>query len=340
MLIDNWNSFGIKNERACPVAYRFFGTFRRLAQRFQFTDESTVMAARLASEYPDTIIHNYQFALPPYPTTYIEYNSRAWADAFGLNNYDCEQTDMDTKVGHLIHDMAVATAIDLGDVLKDLKIKTGVCPWMYTLDSNKGYLNNMKQVCWDTEGTKKLRDPKLCHAAMLLGTSLNHARASITDEILEDLNTRVRLYVEHTVKSVDCTDLIKTFIGEMRTLWALLLFLNQPSHIIFDEIPASARMIGHKRIATPRFRLVRVKPKTTVHHIQKALTARGKPGHHQVREFWRNFDKNEQCNHSWPLMPDDEGVFQCNSCSQWRVRVTSHWRGDEKRPVIRRGYQV
>lgn len=339
MMLDLWHSAAVHNERASPNCCRFIGNYRRVAERFLYTDETTAMAAKLVSERPDMLVRNYQFALPPYPTCYVEYNSRAWVEAFGADKYASGEAEgSDFNVGHFMHDGAVATVVDTQNTeernIPDLKV--GVCPWLYTTDGRDYHTRGMRKV--RIEGDFK--DQLDAHVRLLLGTTGRHPRSGITQEIKEDLDRRVQLYVERTVKDRHFADMLSSFIGEVRTLWTLLLFLNQPSHVHFDDIPASRRMVGNRSIAIPRARLVRIKPKTTVHHICRTMRERMKPGRHKVRDTWRNFEKDQRCIHDWPLEPDEHGIFQCRRCEQWRVRVRAHERGDPTRPVIRRGYQV
>lgn len=342
MLIDQWPSFGVLNERASPVAYKFLGTYRRAAQRFQFTDEVTAMAARLASDRPDLLMHNYQFAIPPFRTTYIEYNAHVWVEAFGRDKYGPQVEGADYAVGHLIHDGAMATIVDFEGLPPDRmynKATAGVCPWMYTFDDKRTYVRGLHGARFHVEATDSYNE-EMALAAIILGSTLHHPKAKVSDEIITDIHNRVRLYFEGSIKPGSAVDLVRTFMGELRTLWQLLLFLNQPTHIQFDDVVASRRFIGSKPVAFPAYRLVRIKPKTTVHHISRAFSDRMKPGLHAVREFWRNFDRNEHCEHDWPLLPNEWGQFHCQRCPQWRVRVKQHERGDPTRPVMRKGYQV
>lgn len=348
MLIDRWLEFGARSARVCPAAVEFFSTYRQLPQRFEFSDEAVAMAAGLARDYPDLLLRNYQFATPPYRTTYVEYNTRVWAEAYGRDKYAHVQGPMDDRAGHLIHDgiaATVASATAGGDV------DIGPCPWMYAVGDEAQRLfapiarkQSMVRLRFtDNVGVEwGAEKADLCTATVALGSHLIHnPKAHLTAEVVSDIHERVAIWFERSVhKQGVQLELIKNFAGELRTLWLLLLLIHQPQHIHFDDIAASRRMVGNKPVATPSYRLVRIKPKTTVHHISRAMQDRMKPGLHQVREFWRNFDKNDNCEHAWPLLPDEWGQFHCQRCSQWRVRVKQHERGDPTRPVIRKGYKV
>lgn len=58
------------------------------------------------------------------------------------------------------------------------------------------------------------------------------------------------------------------------------------------------------------------------------------------RRAAQRFQKDDNCEHDWPLLPNEDGEFHCKRCTQWRVRVKQHERGDRERTVIRKGYQV
>jgi hypothetical protein len=341
MLIDNWAKVAAVSHRVSSCSTELFGAYRLSAQRFQFTDESVQMAAGLCRDYPNLLISNYQFAVPPYETTYIEYDVQAWVNAFGPEKYQKDGNE-DDVVGHLIHKGIVCTAV--AGVERDV---AGIAPWLYTINPELDFTklaarHKLRLIRWATDG-KQHEDAELASATVVLGSLLHDERAGVTDEIVKDIHERVHLYMESSVGNrgwKDVIELIKNFRGELRTLWQLLLFINQPKHLIFDDIPASRRMVGNRSVAFPRYRLVRVKPKTTVHHISRTFVDRMKPGLHDVRAFWRNFEKDESCEHDWPLLPDEEGRFKCARCSQWRVRVKEFKRGDPSRPVVRKGYQV
>ena len=334
MLIDYHSRYAAVANRLCPSITKTLGTYRYTAQRFRFSDEVVRSVAQLTKDYPHLLMRNYQFAVPPYPTTYIEYNVRVWAEEMGKSYYKVQDETSDQWVSYLIHDSISYT-------LSAVKYENPF-PSPFAFGLTHGVVGprplGILRIEGDYGGHAETAMASLC-----LGATFFADGNGVTDEIVADISNRISVWIDlglRTVSQANISKLISQSRGEVRNIWALLLWINQPQHMIFDDVPAQRFMIGNKSIASPRHRLVRLRPKVTVHQMNRVMQLRMKPGLHDVRQFWRNFDKSDNCDHDWPMLPDEFGQFHCQRCSQWRVRVKEHKRGDPSRPVIRRGYEL
>jgi hypothetical protein len=304
---------------------RHTASHRYDCKRFKFTDETSSAMGKMFGEMPEVLLRNYQFALPPYPNIYTEFDLNLFLEALKAPRTS-DHTNDPTKLSGYLNVNGMVTV----------------------LSGNEGHppMPSFHCYCIDAPPHPPTPRPPKCNkllfkedyglAIVALGSTF-HSPA-LTQEMIVDLNSRLSIWMENWVKAPH-VKVLQEFVGDIRNFWALMLWLNQPSHLVYDIVPKRRELTKKGPVVYQEHTLVRLRPGQIYHHLAKNYFKRASPGGHDVREFFRNFNKTD-CVHDWPLYPDEEGKWQCQKCPQYKVRVAPHRRGDESRPVKRRGYQV
>lgn len=328
MLLDEWNP---KNDAAVlPNSSRAFNGMRYKARRFKFTDEVVAALARLIRDFPNALLENYQFALPPYECCYLEYNLKLFLKELGAKTTgdlpEYAGTVGDETLGVLINHGQVNCIVQ-GDK-GGPPLVTAMCYTMQDHHPPRGFI----PVKISRDGAPASDDVVRDHLlGQLLGSTLINPRASLTPERADDLTWRFRIWIDSVVtnhRPKVAISMVHGAMGEMRNMLALLLWLAQPKVAHVVDVPASRGWFGGKPIAYAAHHIVKLRKEVTQRSIVKAFAPRRAPRRHEVEGFWRNYEKTPGCIHDWPILPDEEGHWHCQKCPQWRTRVRQHERGD------------
>lgn len=326
MLLDIWKPHAI--DRMLPAICRTFEGAKYKARRFKFTDEVTTALAHLLRDFPNALLDNYQFALPPYDCCYLEFNLRLFLKELGARTSEDIGLDItDQTIGYLINDHQITSLVQGVDPAQPPII--GAVSYSYVEHRPLPGLIPLKidGLVVREPGSDAVED---FHLGFLLGTTLVNPRSTMTPERAHDLVLRIRPHFDASFKPSGKTAhaLIYGAMGEARNFMALLLWLNQPtvSHIV--DVPAGRGWYKSKPVAYAAHHVVRLRKETTTRSLLRAFAPRRAPRRHEVEAFWRNYDKTPGCEHAWPILPDEHGHWRCGKCPQWRTRVRSHERGD------------
>jgi hypothetical protein len=337
MLLDIWDPRKLNDHIAMPAASRTVAAQRHRARRFKFTDEVTAALARLLRDFPNALLDNYQFALPPYDTCYLEFDLALFLKEMGLPTTsdlaEYQGSIADETIGYLIHDYQVNTLIQGEN--KGAPIVGAIT---YTYVEHRPVPGCFPLKFDGTPETEHGQDDHML--AFLLGSTLTNPRSTLTSERANDLILRVRPHFERTVKKPKMAlSLVQGSVGEARNLMALLLWLNQPKVLHVADAPATRGWFQGKPRAYAAHHIVRLRPEVTYRSIVKAFAPRRAPRRHEVEAFWRNFEKTA-CVHDWPILPDENGHWHCKKCPQWRTRVKQHERGDAGVGFVSKEYRA
>lgn len=299
------------------------------AERIIFGDEASYALGRWVRDCEDLFLSNIQFAAPPFPKTYLELTLWQFHRGLGRPVSGPEET-ADDRFGFLIVGKHVRTVVNSN--MGRRHPHNGFFEyWMNTPESNRlmdGPLG--REIAW--------------RGGLLMGSSyhalddrnlfvhiLNGTR--IRPMLYDDPN--FRKYLEERVMvgnrvGTRLQSFIKDCAGEMRTLWAALLILNQHRQRI------GSRNVPRETLITPRGRkiylahtLITIPMFPTPAETRKAFypAMRTSPVGHRVIAHWRDYHKRAGCDHVWPLFPDEDGRYHCPKCPGYRVRIQSFHRG-------------
>lgn len=341
MLLDRWDAK--RHLETVPAVAKAIARAKPRAMRFEFSNEVMSQIAGLIKDYPNILIDNYQFALPKYETMYVEYNIDHFLKEMGVRTsaYAVEDMmksigvipDKDINVGYLIDQNRVYCLVE--GVNTNYERVEGVLsgPLVYTI----GHDHTPPLGCEPLRF--KVKDD--VWLSWLMGSTMNNDKAKWTDERAADLMARHRVWCDKSrvESSAELWQLMAGSAGEIRNLLAMLLWLNQPSGVVMERVNGRRGWEGKRQIAFAAHNIVRPRPHQTLKSIAASFRERAGPRRHQVGEFWRNFEKTN-CDHDWPIFPDEKGHWHCQKCPQWRVRVKEHLRGDASVGFVTKEYKV
>ena len=331
MLLDTWKPTTAM-QRYFPACVRSFEGMRYKARRFKFTDEVTAALARLIRDFPNALLDNYQFALPPYPCCYLEFNLRLFLKEHGGRtsaDYYGEES-LDSTIGYLINNHQVTTLIQGSNP----KLAPIVGAFAYTYVEHRPLpgFTPLKFLSGDQPLEGDFATTEDFMLGFLLGTTMVNPRGTLTPERQHDLMLRIRPHFDlHAAKTSSVKHkwgFVHGAMGEARNFMSLLLWLNQPnvSHVV--DMPATRGWFNGKPQAYAAHHIVKLRKETTTRTMLRAFAPRRAPRRHEVESFWRNYEKTPGCEHAWPILPDEHGHWHCSKCPQWRTRVRQHERGD------------
>jgi hypothetical protein len=314
----------------------------RHAERFVFSDSASKLIGQFALECGDLVLHHRQFAIPPFDTMYLEFN-KGFFDQFPVLGF---KPGSDVAVGYLLSGQRIYV-MARGKGLNDTE-SSSLLPHYYK---------------WTLPGEKVVPDPKtrgivvaLDHEWSKLALAYGSSQMKIVDEderqmLLDQCQAHMFTdYVSHiavgggtTQKSREnIANMLMNSAGDVRNVWAALLWLNRPAHTIISNQPAGRRFFRGKNVAYKSHHTVEI----DLHKhrsIRRAFVLSGErlsPRRHKVRGFFAHKHGNAGCSHDWPLMPDDDLHWTCKRCGRMRWWVKDHKRGDLTRGEIDHDYSV
>jgi len=353
MLLD---TFDPRSQKQFPTTVKNIVSARHRAMRYFISDEVVVKVAGLVKDYPNFLVHNYQFALPPYPCTYIEFNVDLFLKELGApTSADLAEhaTSRDQNLGYLIDGSRISVlANGISGSEMTYKHEVGASMINYTMGDvhNPGskmiYFNDMTDQLPDRLKTF-IKSRREIEVAFFFGSTFTNERARWTPEIVHDLTSRFHVWIDGTVakntkNGEEVADILREgSVGDVRNMLAMLLWINQPKLVEFERVGAHRGWYNHRNIAYAAHHVVKLRHGLTTRKIMRALQGdRRTPRRHEVAAFWRNFNKHPGCIHEWPIYPDENGHWTCPRCGQWRTRVQDHMRGDASLGFVTKQYKV
>ena len=300
---------------------KFFHSAVPRARRFVFDDQASMYLGDFVRECEDLILINRQFAIPPTDPCYIQINIEAMQVALDRPYLRYEEGS-DIDLGYLCVGKKVFTIA--GDriqkpVVSPLAIEVGVPASREMLFAQRRSVEEWNRL------------------AFFLGTSIH----SIPNEdIRQDILTNNNI-VNYVPAGVDLPPLVESSLGELRTLWAALLLINQKKGVTLQDVPAKSIISGGKRMVYARHTVIKFDLTGGNKNMRKfALEGRDTPRRHQVRGHFAHRNVTEGCEHLWPQLPDDQGHWICGRCHGTRWWRKDHYRGDASKGFITHEYDI
>lgn len=340
-----------------PRYERLVGAAAR-AERFLFSPAASGLIGRFCVDCGDLIMQHRQFAIPPYDEMYFEFQ-KPFFDALPRTMTDPESGRVvaapvsDTRIGYLLSGRRVYVfpfGIDSKSKQNGGDEGGSLMPVYYT---------------WAAAGEMAAFDrPEIGrpisftgeraqwnHLGIILGTALHKLR---DDEMREQLHAEVKPHVfpewSHLVQrqrgsdqlANDLANLLQGCSGDLRNVWAALLWLNRPVHTVITNQPAGRRFLRGKSVAYRAHHAVEI----DLHKhrsIRRAFVLSGErlsPRRHKVRGAFHHSGGQFACSHDWPLMPDVDGHWKCHRCGRLRWWQKDHVRGDATRGWVDHTYEA
>lgn len=316
----------------------FVHSMRHQARRFIFDEHASLHVGHFIRDCGDLILLNRQFAIPPFETTYLELEIRKVHEGVGKGTSDRiwgPQTS-DTKIAFLTHRDAVYV------MAASEKTPNGtLATWSYHL--------NGQYSCGPIfpDEPLNLDDPfdHWLRAALLLGTTIHDLPDEETRSAIIH-NTRIVCNFDEPLTKPHRWNLLISAFGEIRTLWAALLLLNQQHNVETVHVPWKSGILRGKRHVYAAHRMVKIdlheKPIRRVFGPSMVHTPRRR---HEVKGHFMHWDCVAHCVHQWPMMPEiepghDRPRWQCMKCGGWRTWRKDHIRGHGAVGFVTKDYRV
>lgn len=328
------------------------------AKRLVLDEDSSILIGKFMDGCLDLIIQNRQFAMPLYDVMYVEYDTKAMYFALGgtaSGPVKLLSPEADTRVGFLLDHRTVYT------------VASG--PMSVCLMPTFNYINPRGSYHAPNYGVEF---PAYDLQQVTVGTSLHGVVSNpatklslmfgqqiLRDEFYNDgmfvpdlisLHNEVQYYwggniMPEKVKVDGHQRALTEIVGDVRNLYAILLWLNSLPHTVkYVSQPAGHKLYRGKRLALSAHNVVTIHMKGSVqirHAFEKHFKNREHPRLHDVRGFWRHHGGQAQgCGHNWPPVPDKRHKFVCSKCGRERWWVHAHERGDASKGRITKEYKT
>jgi hypothetical protein len=301
-----------------PVSRKRVEALRPLARRVYFDKKASHFLGRFIFECTDLIIENREFALAPYPVTYLEMDMDA-VFSHGTKRA-CDQSHHG-RMGYLLDGKTIYVFIDGSFAFKD---KPSV------LSCLEFSLNTPVSI----EGMDQHELSRRAYA--ILGESPDFDWPETLD-VIRSVSMVDRLsskdVPEHNPENTT---------GDVRNVWAALLMLNQPANkVTLERVPFRKALIkGKRHVYAPHHSV-------TVHvgdrePIPRAfsLSTRSPLRRHEVRGHYMHFGFVRDCEHDWQPLNNSLPIkrWQCPKCSTRRTWRPSFERGDASLGYVTKTY--
>jgi hypothetical protein len=308
----------------------------RGAHRFILGDEASFAVGRWIGACGDLLLDNLQFAKPPFEKTYIELSIVELNDGIGAPTAG-PRDQSDDRIGFLIDGDRVRTVVS-GPSYPTV----GMGVWTYRLntpDAGRFMDGPVEREEWlrttlllgSTTGA--LKDEAQL-AAITRGTVI---RSTAPPKIMEE-----RIKGPKGQVWTRAVEFVRCAAGEMRTLWAVLLLINQHRHRLgFANMPREVAITPRGRRVFAAHTLVSVPlhaPEATRRFYYPSL--RASPIGHEVRGCWVHLHLRPGCTHEWPTIPDEHNHFVCARCQGFRTWRKPHVRGHTEIGINLHTYEV
>ncbi len=298
-------------------------------RRFIYDEDASAKAGRFATECADLVCENAEFALAPFPNTYIEIDLRAALEA---SSHVSIADDSATRLGFVF--------LETGEVLAcagSNEKNSSFTPYLYR--------------------RKDERDPETAERQEFL-------RDFMVGEVAPDLRERVATF-SHRMTDIWSMDqtvslsrqaeswLIQECRGQFKRALAALLLLNQKQTVRFVDVP-TRRVISNGK-AKPYLAHTVVSIDIGGNSVRGLfhIDHRSSPRRHEVRAHFVHYGILEGCSHEWELFstPEQEHKdieklgrkverWKCRHCDGLRVVRQKFDRGDASKGWVSKVYQV
>jgi hypothetical protein len=361
-------------------AFKHVQSILPVTRRFIFGPEASEFLGHFIRECGDLIVEQAEFALAPFQNTYLQINidltHRALGAATTHDLFKDKGYGADVDVGYLLSgervytfaagrngDKAFMSPIVLnrntpqkGPVLSRLD---GEYPeWrstplpqqdetvraMYLFGSTLNrYLTDFDDIIANVEAARAANDRALFDFHLSQGMDFAEARILATVNRHKPIRDLVNNTSVNTAwgKPAHAVDILYGGMGELRTILAALLILNQPhSNVRFAEMKAQRGFWRGKPRAYAKHNVVHIDIDGLKNLRKRFLTgSRETPRAHEVRGHFLNYNKH-QCDHAWVQAIDNSKRWTCSTCGQLRVWREAYERGDASKGYVTKHYQA
>ena len=302
---------------------------RYTTKRFIFDAKASHTHGKFAIECADLVCKNSQFAVAPYPNTYIEIDNVASMSASPQSAYP----DAAKRVGYWF--------TETGDIycLSGDEKEANFVPFVYH------HVN--------TGRNDFPADYEQFKSALMVG------------QISDDLRPRVAEFTHLMTDVWDVSltqqvprNIFETMFAEcaggLKRGLAAALLLNQKKTVISHEVPPSRRIVGGKSRTYAAHSIVTLDISSEPIELRQSFQDTDiHMRRHEVRGHYVHYDISTSCDHDWKVLKNETllkrdmdrvgreiGRWYCASCGGRRVFKEAHYRGDAALGYVTKDYEV
>lgn len=301
------------------------------ARRFVFDEAASEKAGRFATECADIVCEHAQFAIPPFPNSYIEVDNLA---SLRVSSRLKIEDSTARRLGFLFHEDGDIYVCSGGDYQSK-----GFLPFRYhrkEAGGGRGFeLPNDHSF---------LRDFLIGEVSRELRPAVDAFSRHVTDVWSASSATRSTRYVEKMIE--ECR-------GELKRAIAAVLLLNQRRGVAFRDVPPTRRMAGGKLKTYMAHSVVSIDLGGGDMRGFFHVDGRSSPRRHEVRGHFVHYGIDEGCQHEWQPYSTPElerrdvdrigkpvSRWRCELCQGLRVRREAFQRGDASKGFVTKSYDV
>lgn len=303
---------------------------RARARRFVFDEAASERAGRFATECADIVCEHSQFALPPFPNSYIEIDNVA---SLRVSSRMRIEDGTARRLGFLFTEDGDLYVCSGGDYQSK-----GFLPFRYhRKEAGSGGMEMPGDHGF-------LRDFLIGEVAAGLRPAVDAFSHHVTDIWAVSAVNPSRALIEHMVE--ECR-------GEFKRALTALLLLNQKRGVAVRDVPPARRLAGGKLKTYMAHSVVSIdiggEDLRGFFHVD----SRASPRRHEVRGHYVHYGIDEACGHEWApySTPElerrdvDRGGkpvprWRCALCQGLRVRRETFHRGDATKGFVTKSYEV
>jgi hypothetical protein len=311
------------------------------ANSYVFSSAASELVGRFVKDCGELVINHRQFAIPPYPTTYIEFDSRAYHQHFPCDPRDAHMPT-DEVVGYLFdgNEMFICCRSGSGSGSSNWTvIHFHIVPPGQFAGPHIGV--SMVQDGWEKTGAATGEHAEWIQLGNMLGSTLEKIRDEPTRQaLLSEVSYRdsVSDQVPHRIAMERIT---RFNAGDIRNAWAFLLWLNRPKHTAMRLIPARRGIVRGRQVAYRAHHTVEIDlGRKTPRQAFELSGPRASPIGHRVEGCFHHSGGDPAHGHFWPTIPDERNHWVCYGCGRKRWWVRDHVRGDTARGWVDKDYVV
>jgi hypothetical protein len=329
MIVDDALHHPVVGRILPPAELARLKAVRHTVRRFVFDEDASIKAGRFATECADIVCENAEFALAPFPNTYIEID---FAAAIAASSRGIIFDDVAPRMGFLF--------LETGEVY--------VC---------SGQLGNASFVPF-VYRRKDERDPETEDRQIFL-------KEFLIGEVSDELGPRVDAFA-HRMTDIwgvdylapDLSDELRAVIlrearGEFKRALAALLLLNQKRDVRLVDVPGGRRITKGKLRPYMAHTVVSIDLSGGSVRGLFRVDDRASPRRHEVRAHYVHYGILEGCSHQWASYSTPETEkrdeaklgrivprWRCDHCQGIRVRRQKFDRGDAAKGWVVKEYKV
>jgi hypothetical protein len=316
----------------------------RNAKVFKFDEDAALYAAQMMRNYPEAIAHDIEYAIPPFKQMYIEFPFMKFYDMLtppemrGLDPLPIEDQDLD--VGYF-YDGPTVYVMSRTMPHGNSNSHGMLLPLRFRL--NRTFTFQEEQ-----QLTKHLQGSRLSIDAFFWGSCYKRLIERNDYASMRALRDHHSCEVWYGIGDVLADErllahLLHTNAGDMRTIIAMLLFLNRTKDVqVVDELPPAPGWIRAKPSTLVRHNLIHIKldPGPLLKRAFKSRATGGWRREHDVRGHFCHDRVWHNAHHEHDARETRVNHWQCVKCGGAKWWRKEHHRGRADLGQVRTVYEV